>query len=208
MVIMPIGYIDVVAEEEEWQFTRFSCYYHEYMNVNYDGHLPLKHWYECFYPHRAYEKALSYYIRHKNIVKCDSLGREKYRNLKDRKEPIGANDHEFFREYTAPEENHYYINGNGHLIKNLKMLKEKGIDVVLVSPPHYWADFQPNKKQVEFLHQYIASLQQTYSIRYIDMQFDKDFVEDDYYNETHLSEFGAEKFTKKLDKMLFTESIR
>ena len=34
MVIMPIGYIDVVEEEEEWRFNNIACFYHEYMHVN------------------------------------------------------------------------------------------------------------------------------------------------------------------------------
>ena len=201
-VIMPIGYIDVVDEEEEWRFNSIACFYHEYMNVNYGGHLPLKDWYECFSPHRAYEKAISYYINHEDIVCCDSLGRENSRYLKDRKEPLGANNHHFLSDYTAAESEQYFIRESEHLTNNITMLTEKGINVVLVSPPHYWADFQPNSEQLDFLRQYINELQQQYPILYIDMQFDIDFEDKDYYNETHLSEFGAEKFTMKLDKMI------
>lgn len=84
------------------------------------------------------------------------------------------------------------------------MLTGIRIEVVLVSPPHYWADFKPNKKQIDFLYHYISSLQHQYPFHYIDMQFDKDFVDHDYYNETHLSEFGAEIFTKKLDRTINT----
>ena len=82
------------------------------------------------------------------------------------------------------------------------MLTDRGIDVVLVSPPHFWGDFKPNQEQLDFLHNYIGELQRKYRIRYIDMQFDKEFVDRDYYNETHLSQYGAEKFTKKIDAIL------
>lgn len=202
MVIMPIGYIDVVAEEEEWRFNSIACFYHEYMNVNYGGRLPLRDWYECFSPHRAYEKAVSYYLHHDDIVCCDSMGRENTRYLKDRKEALGANNHNFLKGYTAADSKHYFIRGSEHLTNNLKMLTDRGIDVVLVSPPHFWGDFKPNQKQLDFLHNYIGELQRKYRIRYIDMQFDKEFVDRDYYNETHLSQYGAEKFTKKIDAIL------
>ena len=201
-VIMPIGYIDVVEEEEEWRFNSIACFYHEYMHVNYGGHLPLKDWYECFSPHRAYEKMVSYYIDHQDIVCCDSLGRENTRYLKDREEPLGANNHHFLSDYTRKESNRYFIRGYGHLTHTIKMLKEKGVDVVLVSPPHFWNDFKPNKSQLSYLSHVVEDLRKDYGIKYVNMQFDKEFTDSDYYNETHLSEYGAEKFTKKLDIIL------
>ncbi len=201
-VIMPIGYIDVIAEEEEWRFNSIACFYHEYMNVNYGGHLPLKDWYECFSPHRAYEKAVSYYIHHEDIVCCDSLGRESSHNLKDRKEPLGANSHHFLNGYTAEESDQYFIRGSSHLMHLIELLEGKGIELVLVSPPYFWGDFKPNKSQLAFLQQFVGGLQQKHHIRHIDLQFDHDFVDSDFYNETHLSEFGAEKFTKKIDGIL------
>lgn len=202
MVIMPIGYIDVVEEEEEWRFNNIACFYHEYMHVNYDNHLPLKDRYECFSPHRAYEKLISYYVNHQDIVCCDSLGRENTRYLKDRKEPLGANNHHFLNDYTRKRCNQYFIRGYSHLINTIEMLQNKGVEVVLVSPPHYWGDFKPNKTQLSFLDSITDELKRKYQIKYIDMQFDKDFADRDYYNETHLSELGAEKFTKKLFKKI------
>ena len=38
-----------------------------------------------------------------------------------------------------------------------------------------------------------------YSIKYMNMENDTSFVSDDFFDETHLSELGAEKFTKKLN---------
>lgn len=68
---------------------------------------------------------------------------------------------------------------------------------------NYWTDFNPNKKQIDFLNPFISSLQLKFHFRYIDMQFDKDFEDNDFYNETHLSELGAEKFTKKYNDLVF-----
>lgn len=201
-VIMPLGYIDVEAETEKNHFNDYSCYYHKYMKLNYDGRLPLKYWYECFSPHRAYEKAALYYIHKGEILSCDSFGRESKRNLEDRDQPLGFSNHHFLRDYTAEESEQYYIKDSEFLIKNIEMLTDRSIDVVLVSPPHFWGDFKPNQKQLDFLHNYIGELQRKYRFRYIDMQFDKEFVDRDYYNETHLSQYGAEKFTKKIDAML------
>ena len=79
------------------------------------------------------------------------------------------------------------------------MLIERNIDVVLVSPPYYWDCFEnSNSEQKMFIKDYISSLCNEYPVHYVDLESDKSFSYDDFFNETHLSEIGAEKFTKIL----------
>ncbi len=79
------------------------------------------------------------------------------------------------------------------------MLNAKGIELILVSPPYYWKDFDDvNDNQMTYLYQYINSFMATHNVRYLNLQSDSTFVEEDFADCAHLSEKGAEKFTRKL----------
>jgi hypothetical protein len=44
------------------------------------------------------------------------------------------------------------------------------------------------------------NLSERFPVYYIDLESDTSFLYDDFFNETHLSEVGAEKFTKILNE--------
>ena len=46
----------------------------------------------------------------------------------------------------------------------------------------------------------MADLCRKYPIFYFDYESDSTFIYDDFFNETHLSEIGAKKFTEMLNK--------
>ena len=198
-VIVPIGYTDVLDKEGEWLFDERSCYYREYMNLWFGGHLPVSYWFECFNPRQAIDKARSYYINHEDMVRCDSLGMQQ---LDKHKKPIEDNNYYHLWSYTRPESEKYFIRSEAHLMKIINMLKEKNVELVLVSPPHYWGQFQPNKGQLEYLNEYTEQLQKKYNVRYFNMHFDSDFNDEDFHNEAHLSKEGAVKFTRKLHSLI------
>ncbi len=77
-VIMPIGYLNVVDSMQSYsEINERGCYYHEYMNVDFDGRLPIQYYYECFNPYRAIKKIVSFYGTKRVIRTCDDLGTEK-----------------------------------------------------------------------------------------------------------------------------------
>ena len=82
------------------------------------------------------------------------------------------------------------------------MLCEKNISIVMVSPPYYWdcAFKNINEQQRCFVKRYMDDLCSRYPILYFDHQSDSTFTYDDFYNETHLSEIGAKKFTEMLNR--------
>lgn len=199
-VILPIGYMNVTDNSDEESFTERSTFYHEYMNVNYDNRIPVKHRLECFYPNRAFEKATSYYLHHIDIVGCDSLGRRSTHNLKDRKFKLGHEN--VLNDYTSKthDPNKMHIQVEDYLERIARFLNNENITFVLVSPPHYWSCFDNiNLEQKAFLQDYISFLKSKYNIQYFNLEDDNRFEDKDYYNETHLSEIGAEKFTKILN---------
>lgn len=206
-VILPIGYMNVIdtdVSNEQW--SERSIFYHEYMNLDYDNHLPLKYRFECLHPGRAFEKVTSYYIHHIDIIGCDSLGRRSTHNLINRLHDLGYD--KVLYDYTLNTHNKskMHIQVGIYLERIASLLKEKNIKLVLVSPPHFWACFKDiNLEQKTFLQDYVNSLKRKYNFQYINLEDDIRFEDQDFYNETHLSEFGAEKFTRILNDSIQLE---
>lgn len=201
MVILPIGYMTVGREEE---FTQKSCYYHEYMKVDYDGKLPLSNRYECFYVRSSIKKILSYYLLHEDITRCDSLGWSP-QYISSRKYELGHDN--LMDTYTLSEGASMFLAGEGYLLKILDVLKERGVTPVLVSPPYYWQCYnKTNWKQKKWAQDYITNLcKSNPEIIYIDLEDNDMFDDEDFIDESHLSEVGAEKFTQQLN--IYLESL-
>lgn len=208
VVVMPIGYVDVDGIGYDNTLTDRSCYYHKYMHLNYDGRVPLKYRLECFDPHRASDKVKQYYLKHKDIVGCDSLGRRSTHSLKDREHPLGYE--RLLDKYTTDHHRDLCIKYEYYLLKSIQLLKEKQIRLVLVSPPCYWEGFERvNEEQQQFVKDYARQLCDSYQIEYIDMESDTSYHDEDFFNETHLSEVGAERFTRTLSDRIVgsTDSV-
>ncbi len=200
MVIMPIGYMDVGIVGYDSSLTDRCCYYHKYMNIDYDGHIPLKYRLECLDPLRACDKVYSYYHKHQDIVGCDSLGQRNTHYLCNRAHPLGYENVLDGCTLESHDRNQFCIKDEYYLMMTIKLLAEKKISLVLVSPPYYWDCFnKKNEEQQQFLQDYTVNLQLHHPVYYFNFQEDTLYTDDDFYNETHLSEFGAEKFTKALN---------
>ena len=197
LVILPIGYVNVKNEDNDG-FSERSTFYHEYMNIDYDNSIPLLYQYEALNPQRAFDKLTSYYWRHVDIVGCDTLGRRSTHNLIDRRHKLGHD--KILYDYTISSKKKMYIQSDVYLEKIGQMLEAKQIKLVLVSPPYYWSCFDKvNVYQKTFLQKSIKDLKEKMNFQYINMEDDDRFVDEDFYNETHLSEIGADKFTKILN---------
>ena len=73
------------------------------------------------------------------------------------------------------------------------------IRVILVSTPQT-KEYNDclSKRQIRSTQFLVQKLQQRYCFRYFDYREDVRFVDDDFYDQSHLSEIGALKFTKLL----------
>ena len=92
------------------------------------------------------------------------------------------------------------VSHNISLIKEMAdFCKQRGIQLVLITTPcweSYYAKLNP--KQLNKMYELTAELQQEYNIPYYDYLTDDRFVADDFFDSNHLSDVGAEKFTKIL----------
>lgn len=202
-VILPIGYREVVAMSSDSSLTERSCYYHKYMNMDYEGRIPFKFLFESFNVQRSVEKIFSYFIKDMDIVGCDSMGRRNTNYLRERKRKLGSTDNAI-NGCTRRIHEKFDIKDKRYLLKTIEILVEKKVKVVLVAPPYYWHGFKNfNKDQRNYLDVFIDSLCKNYPIEYIDLEADTTFVYDDFTNELHLSEYGAEKFTRKLNEIIY-----
>ena len=79
--------------------------------------------------------------------------------------------------------------------------KSHHIQLVLITTPcwHTYYD-QLNNKQLTKMYELTHKFQQEYNLPYFDYLKDTRFVADDFYDSNHLSDVGAIKFTKFLDK--------
>ncbi len=205
VVILPIGYVDVGVPGEEGRLTDRACFYHKYMHLDYDGRLPLKYRFECFAPRRTWDKIWMYFIEHADIVGCDSLGRRSTNYLRNRKHELGYD--RILGAYTCPEHDCGKLclrDGEFYLAQILKILQERSIAIVLVSPPYYWncGFSRVNHEQRKFAKDFAESLCREFPVHYLDLESDPSYIYDDFFNETHLSEIGAEKFTRRLGEFV------
>lgn len=211
MVIMPVGYIDVTVQDNAHRLnlTDRCCYYHKYMHLDYDGQLPVRYRYECLDPFRAGEKLFLYYVMQADIVRCDSMGRRNTNYLCNRKHPLGHRN--YIQRYTQPEHDtrKLCLQDEHYLRETFRMLSQRGIMAVMVSPPYFW-DYGfsgVNEAQRQFPKERIKVLSREFPVQYIDFESNSAFTYDDFFNETHLSELGAEKFTRMLSEELIRRGL-
>ena len=203
-VILPIGYMNFRTQDTcTVIFDYRRCYYHEYMNIDYDRQLPFTKRYEWMNLTLAISKIQSYYFKHIDIVGCDSLGMRSTHHLSERKHKLGTN--KLIEGYTRYDEDRNFIFGQKmYFIKIMNLLINNNVSLILVSPPYYWNYTKNyNEAQKRFADNYISELCKKYPfVKYINMETDTTFVYDDFFDEAHLSEMGAEKFTKMLNDIL------
>lgn len=210
LVILPIGYVNVTTKDSDTTLTERSCYYHKYMGINYGGRLPLAYYYECLMPFKALTKAESYYRYHEDMVRCDSLGRRNNHSKRSNDYKLG--DDNLLNDYTCDEHdiNKLCVKNDYYLKFIINELTKRNIQVVLVSPPYFW-DYgfdNANKEQMSFLSRYMANLCEEYPVAYLNLESDTTYEYDDFYDESHLSDSGAEKFTRTIDEFVLNHTYK
>ena len=193
-VIIPIGYLDVVDALSDTTLQELSVYYHEYMHLDYDGKLPLGHYFECFNIRQTCGKLIKHYILGEAVLSCEKHG-ERY---KPKNKNIYSTTNVLYT-YTVKKDVDMKIQDGYYLERLLELLIGKKIKVLLVSPPYLWSLFRDkNEDQISFHNSYVNNLLKRYDVTYIDLQDSDYFSKEDYADVAHLSFKGAHKFTSLL----------
>lgn len=102
--------------------------------------------------------------------------------------------------YLADPVKYGNINSNYEYISEIaSYCKKHGIRMVLVTTPQT-KEYNKclNTRQIMCTSNIVERLKREYGIEYYDYRQNNNFEDADFYDQSHLSEFGAEKFTKLL----------
>ena len=95
-------------------------------------------------------------------------------------------------------------NRNIAIIKEMANFCQKNdIRLVLITTPCWHTYYKKlDKKQLNKMYKLTYALQKECNLQYFDFLKDKRFIADDFYDSSHLSDIGANKFTKILKQEL------
>jgi len=95
-----------------------------------------------------------------------------------------------------------YIEDNYSRLKEMaEFCKKHNTQLILITTPCWHSYYDKlDSKQLAKMYELIHKLKREYAIPYYDYLKDSRFAADDFYDSNHLSEIGAEKFTKILNK--------
>lgn len=94
-----------------------------------------------------------------------------------------------------------YIEDNYSRLKEIaEFCRDRHVKLILITTP-CWHSYYDNldSMQLTKMYEVIRKFQKEFSVPYFDYLKDKRFVADDFYDSNHLSDIGAEKFTKILN---------
>ena len=95
-----------------------------------------------------------------------------------------------------------YIEMNYEQMKDIaEFCKSHGVQMVLITTPCWHSYYDNlNKEQLSKMYELTHRFQKEFDVPYFDYLKDPRFKADDFYDSNHLSDIGAIKFTKILDK--------
>ena len=96
-----------------------------------------------------------------------------------------------------------------HAKRIAAVCQEKGVTLILLTTPTY-RTYQENlmPEQLSQMHAFCRQVESAFpNVRYLDLETDERFLEDDFYDADHLNELGARKLTQVLDNYIISPGI-
>lgn len=201
-VIVPVSYMSWFINGMEYGAEKYRCrYYKIYMDCS-------------LYPDwslynlevsdiRSASKKLVRYFRKEDGISCDKYGFGTHfgshgKNMEAWNK--GTDAVSAVKRHTA--DSFEFIEANYERMKEMaEFCKNRNVRMILITTP-CWSTYYDNldEKQLAKMYELIHRLQQEYNLPYFDYLKDSRFVADDFHDCDHLSDIGAEKFTKILNK--------
>lgn len=201
-IILPISYFSFFEELEHTNEWWRIISYQLYMRCNEYPHT-LKYNFEIAYPDVARKKFLDYYLKKKDLRTCTDKGFGTAYSLNKKSKNW---DNGMQRAYNNTYENKSdTLNNKNYLNTILQECASREIKLILITTPT-WHTFYKNlnEEQQEMTNRFIKEILNTdRNVIYLNYLTDKRFTEDDFYDADHLSDMGAEKFTRILQDTLY-----
>lgn len=214
-VIWPLGYnfqymsyrypkLTSRKKNETDYSSTYKCMYEKYMSIPAnDGKPKFYYWMELVHSQLDVKSR----IFNKNffeVHQCDSLGFERLEvkskspTWKDDKLPIEI-------VYDNENVSNALMEGIADFKKIALVCKNAGIRLVVVTLPCHQSFLeQTTERGLKEMYECVDAMKDVYAeLEYYNYISDTRFVDDDFYNSSHLTDVGAEKFTKILYKDLF-----
>lgn len=187
-----IGISDLFKGKEGMENT-YRCMYYKYMDIP-CGKYSFLFWSEIL--NSKYEFAKRFFTNDKKILtRCDSLGFHSNGKhnpaLMNQTLPKEVN-------YDDPQAQEALKAGMNNIMTIARLCKTYHIRLIVISPPTY-KNYQSliTSKGLNSMKNVIKSMTRCYpNLEYKNYIFDQRFDIEDFYNSSHLSEKGAEKFSQ------------
>lgn len=204
-IILPISYFTLFYRFEDLDSWWKCRYHHIYMDCNYHPY-SLKYNFELSHYPSAMKKLKSYIgrtLRNQNHNIIDKYGwgntylfsKRNTHDITDTQKVLSTIKWQTANDWTHIDE---IVSSLNNIIN---FCKSNHIDLFLITPPA-WHTYYDNLdiRQYTKMHQLIDSVRLANDLQYFDYLKDKRFTFDDFYDNSHLNEEGAIKFTKILDE--------
>ena len=199
-IIFPISYFTWFIDEMENMSNNepFRCmYYKIYMDCDLYSDFSLYNVALCDIPMKIKNGKLKTLFEIQELG-CDKHGWGTLDNIGNKNLDTWEKADYMIEWSTAKDKNAMYRN-----IANIKEIaifsKKHNIQLILITTPCWHSYYnQLEQKQLNKMYELTHALQKEYGIQYFDYLKDDRFIEEDFYDCSHLSDIGAEKFTKIL----------
>ena len=194
LVILPISYFSFFMDHSEWIGETYSKIYlkspfhSDYSRYNLEM-LDFKSLHSKIYLWRTEDEVyikergwLPMYLKNKN----NSTWNLEHNNIH------GVKEHTM--------KSWGFVDNNYKLVSSIiEYCNKNGIKIALITTPQYKDyNIHLDKAQLGKMYELINNLQRMYGVLYLNYLQDDRFCADDFYDPSHLSEIGAEKFTRIL----------
>ena len=174
--------------------------YQLYMGARKYGHFS-KYNYEMSHFWGATEKIKTYYLKRENTVICSDLGYGTDYTLKNKNKRNWDNGEERVKECNYTDWKN--LSKNTRYLEHMaEVCEQQDVQLVLFTAParpSYYNSLY--KKQMDRSYQVIHSIMSEHkNVMYQNYLKDSLFVADDFYDQDHLSDVGAEKLTRMLNE--------
>ena len=169
-----------------------KCMYYKYMGLRVDGF-----WYWSELLNSKLDYMSRFFRNDEDCRECDSLGFFKW-DFSKRGDNWMNIDQTSIVDTTIEANREEQALLYAQYCTLAELAGSRGAKLVILSTPKYKTfNNQTNPVIKREMEAFVADLKQKYpNVEYYDYSTDERFVDDDFYNANHLSEFGASKFSK------------
>lgn len=211
-VIINISYFTWFTQGIEIAAPDCCRYYRLYMDCNMYSNYSFKDNFEISNPKLAVLKLKGFlFNKHTADGTCGKLGNAIMNTLSNKNIDdwnSGENNKMTIANHTISNRNQ--VNNNYSFMKEIvEFCKKRNVQLVLITTPCWYSYYENlDSKQLNDMYTLIHKFQKEYNILFLDYLKDRRFVAVDFYNESHLSNIGACKFTKILDMDINSSKIK